>query len=476
MPTYSRRSFRRRAIVVWAYAAIAAAPCAAQLRRSLPLPDSLGDREFWQLFTTLSEEGGSFPSENFVSNEQSYQTVIPTLQHTLTPGGVYLGVGPEQNFTYIANLQPRLAVIFDIRRQNAMAHLMYKALFELSPTRAEFVSRLFSRAMPSAGRSAASPDELFAAPLTAARASDSLFDANWKAILERLTVKHGFALSEDDIRSIRHVYMAFYEAGPDINYGYRLGAPTFGPRFVSFADLQRETNADGVNMAFLSDEEHYQRVRALHARNLIVPVVGDFAGPKAIRGVAAFLQEHGATVTAFYLSNVEQYLFNRFDTAERFYRNVATLPIDSTSMFIRSVTPSRGWGYTGPGVFTSGSMVAAGPTGYYSVQIADSGGVRIITTTTDSAGQRVTKRTIDSTGTRSPVSVFRSLRARDDSLLSRADSMYRSMRSYVARMGPMLVSGIASIRTTLDAFADNRLNNYAQVIAMTKTDGWKPAR
>src|SRR5882762_5506124 len=112
--------------------------------RAVVTADSLTDREFWRLFTTMSEEGGTFPSENFVSNEKTYQYVIPTLQRTLTPGGVYLGVGPEQNFTYIVNLQPRLAVIFDIRRQNAMLHLMYKALFELSDSRASFVSRLFS--------------------------------------------------------------------------------------------------------------------------------------------------------------------------------------------------------------------------------------------------------------------------------------------------------------------------------------------
>jgi hypothetical protein len=44
---------------------------------SATIPDSLTDREFWSLFTTLSEEGGSFPSENFVSNEKTYQYVIP---------------------------------------------------------------------------------------------------------------------------------------------------------------------------------------------------------------------------------------------------------------------------------------------------------------------------------------------------------------------------------------------------------------
>src|SRR5262249_56060200 len=106
-------------------------------------------------------------SENFVSNEQTYQHVIPTLQRTVKPGGVYLGVGPEQNFTYIANVKPRMAVIFDIRRQNAMAHLMYKAIFELSPTRAEFVSLLFSRPLSKPLPSTSQAGEIFTAVLAA---------------------------------------------------------------------------------------------------------------------------------------------------------------------------------------------------------------------------------------------------------------------------------------------------------------------
>src|SRR5438132_7889556 len=99
------------------------------------------------------------------------------LQRTLTPGGVYLGVGPEQNFTYIANLKPRLAIVFDIRRQNAMAHLMYKALFELSATRGEFLSKLFSRTIPPSLKATATTAELFAA-IAAVPPSDSLFASN----------------------------------------------------------------------------------------------------------------------------------------------------------------------------------------------------------------------------------------------------------------------------------------------------------
>ena len=66
----------------------------------------------------------------------------------MKPGGVYLGVAPDQNFTYIVATAPRLAFIVDIRRGNLLQHLMYKAIFELSVDRAEFVSRLFSKRRP----------------------------------------------------------------------------------------------------------------------------------------------------------------------------------------------------------------------------------------------------------------------------------------------------------------------------------------
>jgi hypothetical protein len=70
---------------------------------------------------------------------------------------------------------------------------------------------------------------------------------------------------------------------------------------------------------------------------LLVPVVGDFAGPKAIRAVGEYLKNHHAIVAAFYTSNVEQYLFQQGDDWSRYYKNVSTLPLDATSSFIRSI-------------------------------------------------------------------------------------------------------------------------------------------
>src|ERR1043166_297182 len=71
------------------------------------LPTRLSDEGFWKLVTDFSEPGGSFPSDNLVSNELGFHNVLPELTGDRKPGGVYLGVGPEQNFTYIAALRPK---------------------------------------------------------------------------------------------------------------------------------------------------------------------------------------------------------------------------------------------------------------------------------------------------------------------------------------------------------------------------------
>src|SRR5262245_30819649 len=114
------------------------------------------------MIVELSEPGGSYPYENFVSNELQVQDVVPALKVTTKPGGVYIGVGPEQNFTYVAVLQSKLAFVIDIRRQNMLELLMYKALFELSPDRADFVGRVFSRSAGIPNSEKMGPEALFA--------------------------------------------------------------------------------------------------------------------------------------------------------------------------------------------------------------------------------------------------------------------------------------------------------------------------
>ena len=127
------------------------------------LPLRLTDQEFWKIVTDSSEPNGYFRSDNLTSNELWFQHVIPDLLRRTRPGGVYLGVGPEQNYTYMAAVKPSMAIIFDIRRGNLDLQLMYKALFELAPDRAEFVSLLFSRSKPRRLNLKSTPDEIFSA-------------------------------------------------------------------------------------------------------------------------------------------------------------------------------------------------------------------------------------------------------------------------------------------------------------------------
>jgi hypothetical protein len=313
----------------------------------LDLPERLTDQEFWRLSQDSSEPGGYFRAENITnltSNELWFQYVIPDLVARTKPGGVYLGVGPEQNFTYMAAVRPKFAVIFDIRRGNLDLQLMYKAIFELSRDRADFISMLFSKPRPAGLSAKSTAAELFAA-FAGSATSEALHTQNLKNIELSLTKTHGLPLPADDIAGLEAVYQAFYWNGFAVR-----ASPTY-------ADLMTVTDAAGVNRSYLATEEGFALLKDLETRNLVVPVVGDFGGPKAIRAIGAYLKSRGGTVTAFYLSNVEQYLYQdgKWDA---FCRSVATLPLDGSSTFIRSSNGGGGFGRGGGFVSSLGAMAA----------------------------------------------------------------------------------------------------------------------
>jgi len=297
------------------------------------LPPQLSDETFWNMVSEFSETGGYFRSDNFVSNETTFQYVIKNLKKT-TPGGVYLGVGPDQNFTYIVAMQPKLAIIFDIRRQNTMQHLMYKALIEMSSDRADFLSKLFSRTRPANLGKSSTAEELFTA-YDGVAPNRQLFVQTFQEIKNQLEEHHKFKLTADDEATIQYVFSSFYSGGPDLTYNGVTGG--FGRRMPSYAEMMQMTDEEGINRSYLGTEENFRILQDFQKKNLIVPVVGDFGGSRAIRAVAVYLKQHDAFVSAFYVSNVEQYLFQQGDDWSKFYRNVETLPLDSTSSFIRSV-------------------------------------------------------------------------------------------------------------------------------------------
>jgi len=175
----------RRLLVLVIAVVLGAAPTNA----ADTLPARYTDAEFWRIVTEFSEPGGQFPYENFVSNEVSYQDILPDVTRIAKPGGAYLGVAPEQNFTYIAAIKPKVAFILDIRRQNMLELLMYKALFEMSADRVEFASRLFSRPKPAGLTAASSAEQIFKAFEPVAGNAD-LYKQTLQAIRDRLVKQH----------------------------------------------------------------------------------------------------------------------------------------------------------------------------------------------------------------------------------------------------------------------------------------------
>ena len=202
--------------------ALLGAPATLRQFAAEPLPMRLTDREFWKLSADASEPGAPFHSENLVSNELRFQTIVPALAKAAVPGRAYIGVGSEQNFTYIVATRPSIAFIIDIRRGNLDLHLIYKALFEMSANRVEFVSRVFSRQRPAGLAATSTAAEIFAAYRKAAP-SQTLYNQNLKEIKSLLQTKHAFPLSAADLEAINFVYDNWFRQGPDIRYELKGG-------------------------------------------------------------------------------------------------------------------------------------------------------------------------------------------------------------------------------------------------------------
>src|SRR5262249_48992489 len=145
---------------------------------------------------------------------------------------VYVGVGPEQNFTYIAALQPKIAFICDIRRQNMIEHLIYKAIFEMSSDRVDFLSRLFSRKPTAALDDKSSARQLFQAFRNAPPNAD-MYRESLQAIKNRLLKDHRFQLTQTDQESIDFIYKIFFDT--ENVFGY--SASIYGGFGATYAEL-----------------------------------------------------------------------------------------------------------------------------------------------------------------------------------------------------------------------------------------------
>jgi hypothetical protein len=297
-----------------------------------------GDDAVGPLIARLSESPGDFPSENYVTNEASLLHVASALRDPKLHGRAYVGVGPEQSYTYLAMLEPSVAYIVDIRRGNLLEHMMFRGCFEVGKTRAEFLGALLARvatgdAPAGPHADAGAPADPGFAPLDrafrAATPDPALRDkgiARTKALLDRLAV----ARTPSDDKAIARLHEAFAKHGLAIAYTM-LNSGRIYPRL---GETLSARDPEGTPASFLASEESYARVRRLVLENRVVPVVGDFGGKHALRAVAEDMRARGATLGVFYTSNVEQYLFEQ-KTYGAFVESVRAMPRDDESLMVR---------------------------------------------------------------------------------------------------------------------------------------------
>ena len=307
----------------------------SRVSAAVDLPGRLTDQEFWRLTEDLSEPNGTFRSENLLSNEMVLAQILPQVAARVKKGGVYLGVGPEQNFSYMAVLRPQMAFITDIRRGNLHVLLMYKALFEMSADRVEFISRLFTKPRPDGVTAKSGITDIMDGFWAAKTGDEAAYTANLTAIQRHLTKTHTLPLSLEDLDGVARSYRAFYWYGPGMNYAATTALTQVGGgNAATYRDLMTQTNEKGEPLSYLGSEEKFRFIKDMFSRNLIIPLVGNFSGPKTIRAIGAYVKGRGGIINALYVSTVEPYL-RRDGSLPTFCESVATLPTDDGSMFIR---------------------------------------------------------------------------------------------------------------------------------------------
>ena len=296
----------------------------------------IDDAAFARLVVALSEPGGYFDTDNLVSNERSYLHALDPIRDIGVAGGAYVGVGPDQNFSYIAAVRPHVAYIIDIRRDNAYQHLLFKALFELARNRLEYLALLTGRAMPS---DVVSWDDAELARIVEqidATPPDSAAMREARRRVDSVLALTNVPLDDEAHRTIAAIHDRFILDGLDLRFETHGRMPM--PYYPTFRDLLLETDGSGRQSSYLAREEDFRFVREMQQRNLVIPVVGNLAGDHALVAIGRDAAARGLRISTLYASNVEFYLM-RDGSFARWARTVAALPRDSRSVIVRSYFP-----------------------------------------------------------------------------------------------------------------------------------------
>jgi hypothetical protein len=338
-------AFRALAALALTIAAACGGPRIIEVRTAPPPPDTAPrvapESLYGKTFLRLSEPAGYFPSENVVSNETSYLHVLDAMRREGVKGGAYIGVGPDQNFSYIAAIRPEVAFMFDIRRDAMIEHQLFKAVFAMSRNRLEYLSILLAKPVPA--NVAAWKDSSINAIVRLIDTTNASveFAKSSEIDIENRARHFGIPLSDNDIGVLALYRSAFIRFGLDVQYSSLNGSMMSS--MPAWRDLLVEVDRSGKQLNYLAADSLFQFVKTMEAENRIIPVTGNAGGTVALRQLGDEIRTRGLVVSAIYMSNVEQYLW-RDGLFNAFADNVKMLPRNEKSVMIRSLFGGRGYG------------------------------------------------------------------------------------------------------------------------------------
>src|SRR5206468_11383221 len=137
---------------------------------------------------------------------------------------------------------------------------------------------------------------LMSAYWTTTTENSTSYDRNHHEIDDVLIQRHKLPLSKEDLDGIAYAYHAFYWYGPGITWS---STTTVAGKRITYADLMTQADASGSALSFLSSEATFSAVKDLQRRNMVIPVVGNFAGPKSLRAIGEYVRQHQAIVSVF---------------------------------------------------------------------------------------------------------------------------------------------------------------------------------
>ncbi len=299
-----------------------------------PVSQPLGaDSSFARMLVELSEPGGYFDTDNLISNETSYLHVVGAMDRLGISGGAYIGVGPGQNFSYIAAVRPEIAFIVDIRRDNQLQHLLFKALFQLSDSRVEYLAIWLGKPVPErpGGWADATVDEIVSALAETPASPQAAAEARMS--VRNVLLSWSVPFPEGGLQAIDRMHAAFIRSGFDLRFTSFNRPPQW--YYPTLGQLLTETDLDGKKANYLNSEDDFLFLKELQEQHRIIPVIGDLAGGHALEAVGNVIDSLGLEISVLYASNVEFYLWQD-RSFDKYVSNMGSLPWSDDAVIIRS--------------------------------------------------------------------------------------------------------------------------------------------